>query len=243
MKSCLVIEDDFSFFLSTESILKTLGFDLIENVTSISTLKEKWKSKKYDLVISDLVLDDGEISLDYIKHNPISSPIIFTSVLKDDKIFSEIQSSQKHLYLVKPVDRFTLQSSIEFLNQSAGHHGENGSGESHDIDKLVISDGSAILRVDIKDIIYAKSEGNYCTFFNKDKKFTTRNKISDFENILDRTRFVRVHRSYLISLENVSVVKFSKNRIIMENTVIPIGRKYKNHFRKVIQEYDKQKIV
>jgi DNA-binding LytR/AlgR family response regulator len=230
MKRCLVIEDDFGFYLEAESVLKQLGFALIDNAISMDQVIQFMASKEYDLIISDIELENRDNTTDYFDSNPTDIPIIFTSVEQNDTVYQSIQKSKKHLVLVKPINPLTLKSSIEYIQRI-----EEESGKLKDYvfqsQTIRIKDGGTFLHLNIDKICFIKSEGNYCTFHNDENRVTTRERLTSIEDKLKSLGFHRIHKSYIVNMRKIKRVNFPKNYVVIEDKEIPIGRKYKEGFR------------
>ncbi len=240
MKSCLVIEDDFSFFISAHKVLRSLGFGIIDNATSLKATKELLTYKDYDLLLCDIFLEDGQMTIDIIHEYLENSKLIFTTASQDDNIYQEVQKTNHQLYLVKPIDALTLRSAIDFLKLQASAKKQHEQNHVLRNGKILINDGSAFLNIEIEKILYIKSEGNYCTFFNEDQKFTTRNRIGFFAKLLHPHGIIQIHRGYLINFKKIITAKFSKNIVVIGGAEIPIGRKYKPAFREIFEASKKE---
>lgn len=96
------------------------------------------------------------------------------------------------------------------------------------------------------EIVYFEAEGNYTKayFYNEegtdvDSLLLTR-KIGEVEKDLSGKSIVRVHRSYIVNLENV---KDLNEKILFKNldVTVPIGRRNREHVRKIYMDYLIQK--
>jgi DNA-binding LytR/AlgR family response regulator len=230
MKRCLVIEDDFGFYLEAESVLKQLGFDLIDNAASVHQVIQFMASSKYDLIISDIVLENGEKVTEYFDSNPTDIPIIFMSVLHNEAVYQSIQKNKKHLFLVKPINPFTLKSSIEYIHTMQVESGKLED-QKNPTSTLRIKDGGSFVHLNIDEIHFIKSEGNYCSFFISDNRLTTRERLSFFGDKLKDFGFFQIHKSYIVNVRKIKRVNFPQNYVIIEDKEIPIGRKFKKGFR------------
>ncbi|MES9838865.1 MAG: LytTR family transcriptional regulator DNA-binding domain-containing protein [Candidatus Thiodiazotropha sp.] len=74
--------------------------------------------------------------------------------------------------------------------------------------KLPVYKNKQILLVDLRQVNAFKAEGHYSTLYTKDDNLLCNLSLSDLERRLDLTKFVRVHRSYLVNL--TSAMAFEK---------------------------------
>lgn len=230
MKRCLVIEDDFDFYLETESVLKQLGFTIIDNALSVHQVIQFMAQKRYDLIISDVVLENGEKTTDYFELNPTDIPTIFMSLSQNVTIYKSIHKSKKYLLLVKPIHPFTLKSAIEYIQSMQIKTGTLTNQRVQPATLRIKEKGSFVL-FNIDEICFIKSEGNYCTFFSDDNRVTTRERLSYFLDKLKDFSFFQIHKSYIVNVRKIKRVNFPQNYLVICEKEIPIGRKYKEGFR------------
>ncbi|WPU95753.1 LytTR family DNA-binding domain-containing protein [Mucilaginibacter sabulilitoris] len=85
------------------------------------------------------------------------------------------------------------------------------------------------VRIDLPDIVFIESDDNIVHITTSFGQTTAMNKLIDVQAWLPTDIFSRVHRSYIINLNQVHAV--DKGQIILKNEkVIPIGRQYKEQF-------------
>jgi two-component system LytT family response regulator len=96
---------------------------------------------------------------------------------------------------------------------------------------LPLSDGLVFIKID--DILYFEADGSYTHVITNKEKYLVCKKIKEFHELLTNdSRFFRVHRSYLVNIQQIK--KYSKKdgaTLVFENNkVIPIAREKKNEF-------------
>jgi DNA-binding LytR/AlgR family response regulator len=64
-------------------------------------------------------------------------------------------------------------------------------------------------------------------FNTRDHKLVTHQTMSDMEKLLPSKQFIRVHKSFIIAVDQIKVIY--GNTIELEQGVIPIGSSYKNN--------------
>ncbi|MCH2194312.1 two-component regulator propeller domain-containing protein [Kordia sp.] len=89
---------------------------------------------------------------------------------------------------------------------------------------LVRSNGQDI-KIGTHKILYVKSQGNYLDIVTKDQTFTIRCKISDFVNKTpDPLEYLRIHKSYIIRIDQVSAK--GRNWVVINEENIGVGKTY-----------------
>lgn len=151
--------------------------------------------------------------LDFFDENEIDFSIIFTTAYNQYAIqafkFSAID------YLLKPINPTQLVEAIKRLEKNIQKI-ENLQALKENIlkeniTKIAVPSGSSLIFIDTTKISYIKGEGAYSEVFcnNGTKHLVSRN-LKNFEDILCvDNRFLRVHKSYIVNLEQV--VSFNKS--------------------------------
>ena len=102
------------------------------------------------------------------------------------------------------------------------------------IDHLYVKSNYKLIRIDLDNIRYVESQHEYIKIFLlTGVSVLTKISLKAIEEQLPASRFMRVHRSYIVSLSEVTVVE--RNRIVMDGKLyIPVGDQYKETFQKFI---------
>jgi two-component system LytT family response regulator len=90
-----------------------------------------------------------------------------------------------------------------------------------------------MVKVMLQDILYIESMKDYVKVFTNGATIITKQSISSVEEMLPESSFVRVHRSYIVSLNSIRT--FTSELIEVGDTEIPIGKLYRNGVLKVLQ--------
>ena len=90
-----------------------------------------------------------------------------------------------------------------------------------------------MVKVMLQDILYIESMKDYIKVFTTNGTIITKQSISSVEEMLPEKEFVRVHRSYIVSLNRINT--FTAELIEIEHTEIPVGKLYRNGVMKVLQ--------
>lgn len=189
------------------------------------------RKHKPDLVLLDIEMPghSGLELLDFFDENEINFAIIFTTAYNEYALqafkFSAID------YLLKPINPNLLVDAIVRLEKSYQKLEnfkilkENMQKES--ITKIAVPCGNRLIFMDTTKISYIKGEGAYSEVFciNGDKNLVSRN-LKNFEDILcSDNRFARVHKSYIVNLEQVASYNKSDGGSLSldDKTQIPIS--------------------
>ena len=100
---------------------------------------------------------------------------------------------------------------------------------------ITLKCGSDLYRIRLSDIKYIEGYGNFVKVHTLKKTILVTTKMKTLEKELSKSHFVRVHKSYIVSLGKIDRIKNDKIHI-MDDT-IPIGRFYKKGLEKIIPLY------
>jgi two-component system, LytTR family, response regulator len=116
-------------------------------------------------------------------------------------------------YLLKPFSRERFGQAIE---KAADRHAKKQSSAENikelkkhiqsSVDKLervVVKTGSKIKVIPVEDIVWLESQDDYVMIYTSSGKFLKQETMKHFEEHLDPSNFIRVHRSYIVRLDAI----------------------------------------
>ena len=211
------------------------------------------KDKRPDLVFLDIQMPDLDGFGVIDKLDPHNAPfIIFATayheyalkafdvhaidyLLKpfDDERFSESLIKAKEQLQMKTTSQLTekLMKAVREIQH------EHSSYARH----IIIRDRGREFEMDLDDVIYAEAEGNYVNFMLRDRHYLYRITMNALVSDLDPTKFLRIHRSFIVNRDKVASVKYNGNNEFlfrMENgKEITSGRSYKESIGSFLEEH------
>ncbi len=88
-------------------------------------------------------------------------------------------------------------------------------------------------KIRLSDIKYIEGYGNFVNVHTLKKVILISEKMKTIEENLSGTDFIRIHKSYIVSLDKIE--RIEKNTIHLQGEVIPIGRFYKRAFDEILK--------
>jgi len=92
-------------------------------------------------------------------------------------------------------------------------------------DYFFIRCGSKYEKIFFNDILYIQGTQNYVTIYTNKGKYLTLLYLKNLEESLDKARFIRVHKSYIVSVDKIEAIE--GNEIFIQSFHIPISRNYR----------------
>ena len=195
----------------------------------------EWVGSCENAMKAPAYLNEGRVDLMLLDiHMPKLSGIDFLKTLKNPPLvifttaFSEYALESYSLdvidYLVKPIafDRFlkATQKAFDFytLKQKAGSETA--------ATFFFIKCDHKYEKVNYSDVLYIEAMQNYCIIHTPERKMITYITMTGLEEQLPRERFLKVHKSFIVSLEKIKAL--DGNEIVIGNARIPISRGIKD---------------
>ena len=132
-------------------------------------------------------------------------------------------------YLLKPVtfDRFSksVNKAKEYFQLITKSTHAISKSEEKDPDYFFIKCGSKYEKIQFAEIHYIEGLENYVAIYTEKDKFITLIKLKTLEEKLDSRSFIRVHKSYMVSIGKIDGIE--GNEIFIKSHRISISRNYK----------------
>ncbi len=226
--NCLIIEDEPLAAEVLEDYIKQVHFlELKGTCTDAIYAMELLQKQKIDVVFLDIHLPRLK-GLDFIKTLKQPPQVIITTAYRDYAVEGYELSVVD--YLLKPVNfnRFLmavnkLKNHTENEIQFPAHHATKANERAF----LFINVNKKRIRVFLDEIIYVESKKEYICINTKEKSFLTKFQLSEFEEQISSTDFIRVHRSFLVARKKIDA--FTAVEIEVAGQLVPIGRSYKDN--------------
>jgi len=220
-KVILLVEDDFLNRRLTKKILQENGYQVLESKNAdeaISTLNSEF----VDLAILDINLGENEmdgITLGQLIYNKQKVPFIYLTAYENSVIINEALVTSPYSYLTKPFKNSDLIASIELAIIKSAN-------DSVPKPTILVKDGEYKVELQLDDINFIESEGNYLIINTNTKSYKCRSTILQIKNELPSNKFKQTHRAFIINVDKIQ--KYNNNNLIINNYEIPISKKY--HF-------------
>ncbi len=135
-------------------------------------------------------------------------------------------------YLLKPIHVEQLEDTVSRLVKE-----NNLSNNSDSIRELLtqvnqsttlaIPQNGGKVFINIDEIMYLEGNGNYTNIFTENQKFTMAKTLKEFEESLDESAFLRIHKSYMVNMNNVEKLDAKNNaKLVLKSGVnVPVSRR------------------
>ena len=222
--NCLIIDDEPMARKGLQEYIGEIEFlQLVASCENALKASPYMTEQKIDLIYLDIHMPklSGIDFLKTLQHPPLT---IFTTAFPDYAV--EGYSLDVIDYLVKPItfDRFVKASrkALEFFQfRSAGQT------TSPEPDYFFVRCDSKYEKVFFNDVSHVEALQNYTIIHTPGRKLITYLTLTSLGNHLPSRRFIKVHKSFIVSVPHVQAIE--GNEIIMERARIPISRTLRDH--------------
>ena len=223
---CLLIDDEPPALKILASYISNInGLEIVGQCKNALEALDVLNQHTVDVIFLDIKMPKilGTEFLKNLSHPP---KVIFVTAYRDYAVEGyELDAVD---YLVKPVSFERFFKAITKLNRMMGKETISAS-----VDYKSNPEAFVYLKVDkdmkkifVNDILYIESWKDYIKLFLiNGKSLIIKQTITAMENLLSEHKFMRVHRSYMVSLNKIS--GYNGISVQLETNEIPIGRLYK----------------
>jgi DNA-binding LytR/AlgR family response regulator len=159
--------------------------------------------------------------------------IIFTTAYRDYAVEGfELQAVD---YLLKPISFERLLKAVNtyFEVYSDSKNKETLGLESNHF--MFVRSDRRMIKIDFEAIIYIESFSDYIKIHLANETIVTRETISAIEAKLPNKQFIRIHRSFIISLAHIS--SFTNEHIVINGQALTISRSYKKEVLDLLERF------
>lgn len=114
-----------------------------------------------------------------------------------------------------------------YKEKSSGPSNGNGNLKENKLlikDALFVRNKGNLVKVRFTDIMWMKGDGNYTTLVTRNSVYSLRNILKEFESVLPEMDFIRIHKSYIIRLDEI--VTINPREVLVGKDKVPVGRTY-----------------
>ncbi|CCH56430.1 two component transcriptional regulator, LytTR family [Fibrisoma limi BUZ 3] len=174
------------------------------------------KTEPVELIFLDINMPDLT-GLDFAQVVGNKSLVIFTTAYPEYALQGFELSALD--YLLKPVafGRF-LQAANKAFERLAGSDKKSP--------YVFVKDGYDWVRINLDELLYVESEGNYLTFQEIGKKTLTRMTIGEAVDMLPADEFMRIHKSYIVALNRIE--KIERHQLTIGKVQVPLSGSYRD---------------
>lgn len=240
----LIIEDEPIIASDLADRLGEMGYHVAAQHASGEAALAHLQEDAPDLVLMDIHLEgrlDGiETARQILEKHPV--PVIFITSNSDEATFARAKTTLPAAFLSKPFRGKDLRHAIELaINRNKPFPiSANAAAplpEANAVvfqDRIFIKSKDRLVRIFLKDILWAEAEDYYCTLVTAHKRYLLGQTLKQLSEALAHDpAFLRTHRSFLVNLSHVEEIE--DLNLIIDRQKIPVNKAAKEEIISRIQ--------
>lgn len=228
---CIIIDDEpVALDIMENHLSKIDKIKLMARCRNAPEAFNAINSHEVDLLFLDINMP-GISGISFAKSINKEIRIIFTTAYRD----YAIDGFNLHAvdYLLKPISFERLLDSVtNFQKNFFTENKEERESSSH---FMFVKIDRKMHKIDFNKILWIESLSDYLKIETETETKVTRETISGIEAKLPVLDFIRIHRSFIVSLKRIE--SYSSEEVIIQNKSLPISRTYKQEVLNILEKY------
>lgn len=233
----LIVEDEVMIAEDIGMRLTDMGYHVAAKIDNVDDAIQWLENNPVDILLVDISLygDKTGIDLAVVVNERFQLPFVFLTSLANESIVEKARAVNPAAYLLKPFNDRQVKVSIDMaLFNFYGDEKKQQADPRYVQEEptrdfllqmpgcLFLRDGSGYRKVNFKDILWLEADSNYTVIFTSTDKFVYSSVLKSFEKKLPETDFMRVHRTYIVNLSNIT--GFEGNMLLIGDKQIPVNK-------------------
>ena len=233
LKAIAIDDEPLALKLVGDYIGKTHFLELVGSFDNPLDAIDFLSKQPVDLIFVDIQMPDLT-GVEFVRSLENAPKVVFTTAY--EKYALEGFKLNAIDYLLKPF------SYEEFLKAAgkARKQNELETAASVTVEAnsqfLFLKSEYKIRRINFNDILYIEGLKDYIKVYTtgEDKPILSLNSIKSLEQKLPESKFMRVHRSFIVNLDRIETIE--RSRIIFGKVYIPVSEQYKDQFQEYLDK-------
>ncbi|AHW59239.1 two component transcriptional regulator, LytTR family [Draconibacterium orientale] len=230
MYRCIIIDDEpIAIRVIRNHLSAFTDFEVVAECNNALEAMPVLQKENIDLLFCDIQMPQIT-GVDFIRSLLHPPKVIFTTAYRDYAIDAfELNVVD---YLLKPIsfERFTKAINHFLELQTASPISTPEAQETRDF--IFLKADKKHHKINLTDILYFESLGDYVIAHTNEQKIVTKERISHLADLLPAKRFLQIHRGYIVSIDKIESI--GAGFVEIKGKKLPIGRNYKPDLQKLL---------
>ncbi|WP_223034409.1 LytR/AlgR family response regulator transcription factor [Hanstruepera marina] len=233
LKFIIVDDEPLAHEVITELCNMIPHIELVHNCYSAMEAMQYLNENKVDFMFLDINMPKLK-GLDFLKTLSQPPKTIITTAYKEYAL--EGYELNVVDYLLKPFSFDRLVKAVNKVSelQASKPFIQEVSKDDTNPTSLFVKGDKKYHQIELDNVLYIEAYGNYTKLYLKDDMIVSHEKISHYEDFLNPSHFLRVHKSFIVAIDKIKFIE--GNRMVIQDHKIPIGQTYKSHVNKLVNK-------
>jgi DNA-binding LytR/AlgR family response regulator len=226
--SCIIVDDEPVARKILHEFVEQVPFMDLQGKFENATKAEAFlKNNAVDMIFLDIEMPKVS-GLQFLQKMHIESMVILTTAFPQYAL--EGYELDIIDYLLKP---FALSRFLKAVQKAKDFYQLKNMGIGTLLPSYIfIKSEKRIEKIELNDILYAESVGNYVSVFTKDKRIIAYLTMKSLESQLPPNDFIKIHQSYLVNASKIDAIE--GNEIKVGSRSLPMSRNYREMVMKIV---------
>lgn len=179
------------------------------------------QSSKVDLLFVDIEMPEMS-GLDLTRNLKDKDVLIIFTTSKKDYAVEAFELNVAD-YLVKPIMPGRFLQAVDRARDILNSRKEDVQVTNDEF--IFVRDSNIVRRLKLDDILYAEAMGDYVKFHTLQKTYAVHGTMKLAEEKLPLSKFVRVHRSYIVALSRIDTLQ--EGGLVVDGQFLPVADAYR----------------
>ena len=224
----IIVDDEYlARKLLQDYVSKVESLQLVATCSNAIEAMNALNDQQVDIMFLDIQMPDLT-GLELVRSLEQKPAVIFTTAYSEYAVDAFELSVVD--YLLKP---FNFPRFIQAINKAIGTEQPRTAGAEKPADTISKSNDFITVKADYKlykinydDLLYIEGQHEYVTFHTTQRRITALFALKDLEEILPKDKFVRVHKSYIVSFKHSQ--DLDKSDVTVAGNKVPVGASYRD---------------
>jgi len=255
----LIVDDErLARTLLEDYVLKMPMLKLVESCANAMSAMAVMQREKIDILLTDIEMPEMT-GVEFVENLPYKPSTVFTTAYSQyalegydlgvvdyllkpipfNRFVKAINKAIERLKLLRTAQTLSqsqLQSESEIQSQPESHSQLQLETQLSSVEKrsdyMVIKADRKLYRVKFEDILYVVGQQEYVTFHTLQRNITALYSLKDLMEELPKGKFLRIHRSFIVSLNHVEMADAAT--VTVAGVELPVGPSYRDSVLKVL---------
>ena len=233
---CLIVDDEpLARDLMRSHITKLENFQIVAECGDAMKALYELRSHPVDLMFMDIQMPQIT-GIEFLRTLRNPPKVIITTAYREYAVEGfELDVVD---FLLKPItfERF-LKAVNKYYQSSPGEPLKTMENlqvnSSSDEEFIYVKENKKVIKLHLSEILYIEGLSEYVQIHTESRKIVTKNSMNNMAVKLPEPGFLRIHKSFIVSLAKIEA--FTSTTIEIPGKKLPIGRSYKNAVIEALQ--------
>lgn len=235
--SVLIVDDErLARTLLEDYVSKLPMLRLVDSCANAMSAMSVMQREQVDILLSDIEMPEMT-GVDFVENLPYRPSTIFTTAYSQyaidgyelgvvDYLLKPIAFNRFVKAINKAIERIKLLSASRQEPSSQPQAQVSATLPEKPVDYLMVKADRRLYKVRFDDLFYIEGQQEYVTFHTRQRNITAFYSLKSLEEMLPQGQFLRIHKSFIVSLAHVEIV--DSTSMMVAGETLPIGPSYRD---------------